>query len=70
MHAIIQTELDRLTAEHTRGEAELVRLRQQLAAVETSMHQLTGGIVTLQRVLRQGDEATATVDTPVVENVS
>jgi prefoldin subunit 5 len=70
MHAILQAELDRLTAEHTRGEAALARLRQQLAILETSMAQIAGGIVTLQRVLRQGAEADVVVDTSAVEQVA
>ena len=50
MSEIIQVELDRLQAEYTTGENELLRLRQRVAYLETALERINGGMITARKL--------------------
>ncbi len=50
MSDIIQVEIDRLQAEYTTGENELLRLRQRVTYLEGALERLNGGMITARKL--------------------
>jgi hypothetical protein len=63
MSDVIQIELDRLEAEYTTGENELLRLRQRVTFLEAALERVNGGMITARK-LRQLLQAQETVPAP------
>ena len=63
MPDVIQTELDRLQAEYTSGENELLRLRARVTFLEAALERVNGGIITARK-LQQALQAQEPVPAP------